>query len=191
MNLHRTCSLCHETKPLELFKRDKHRKDGYSSWCKKCYSIKNTEYVKADRSKANINSLKYNKTEKGKATKTKYRTSNKYKSVRRRYNKSDVGHAAIARHHTNRRVNNEAVKALNTLTHEEWAEILELQQYQCEVCGVKFDERNVLTRPERDHIIPLSLGGALNKENVQALCRKCNGSKGASMPRDDTKGAHP
>lgn len=185
LSLDRKCSLCCEIKPLSLFKRDKHRKDGYSSWCKQCYNIKNVEYVKRDRTKANKSTLKYNKTVKGKLVKSKYRKSEKYKEVRRIYNNGDVGYAAAARWRTNRRLNNEAIKELSTLTHGEWLEILESQQHRCKMCGVKFNHTNIMTRSERDHIIPLSLGGALNKNNVQALCRSCNSSKGAKVLWDE------
>jgi 5-methylcytosine-specific restriction endonuclease McrA len=36
--------------------------------------------------------------------------------------------------------------------------------------------------PELDHIVPLALGGAHTHDNVQCLCRTCNGLKGAMHP---------
>ena len=42
----KTCNLCHKTKPIEEFVRDKDCKSGYSSRCKPCYA----EYIrKRDR----------------------------------------------------------------------------------------------------------------------------------------------
>mgnify|MGYP001967735241 CR=1 FL=1 len=35
--------------------------------------------------------------------------------------------------------------------------------------------------PEIDHITPLSKGGPHTANNVQLLCRRCNGAKGASL----------
>lgn len=32
------CSQCGEIKPLFEFRQDRHRKSGYSSWCKKCHA---------------------------------------------------------------------------------------------------------------------------------------------------------
>jgi 5-methylcytosine-specific restriction endonuclease McrA len=62
-----------------------------------------------------------------------------------------------------------------TLTDEEWNQILILQNNSCGWCDCFFDDSNP---PERDHVIPVSKGGALTFENVQALCRSCNSKKG-------------
>lgn len=32
-----------------------------------------------------------------------------------------------------------------------------------------------------DHIVPLSRGGAMTRENVRVLCRRCNAVKGAAL----------
>jgi hypothetical protein len=45
---------------------------------------------------------------------------------------------------------------------------------QCVQCGLPEDL-------EFDHVIPWSLGGADSVENLQLLCRSCNGSKGARV----------
>jgi 5-methylcytosine-specific restriction endonuclease McrA len=46
--------------------------------------------------------------------------------------------------------------------------------YQCRHCGcvARADELEV------DHIVPVSLGGADEPENLQTLCRPCNRRKG-------------
>lgn len=65
-------------------------------------------------------------------------------------------------------------EAPNTLTKNEWVEILEKYNYKCAYCG----EKNKL---EVDHIIPVSKGGGTTKENVVPACRSCNSRKGNSV----------
>jgi 5-methylcytosine-specific restriction endonuclease McrA len=63
---------------------------------------------------------------------------------------------------------------INTLTNEEWLNILKEFKYKCAYCGIEFDE-NIL--PEKDHIIPRSKGGYNIKENIIPSCRYCNSKK--------------
>ena len=50
----------------------------------------------------------------------------------------------------------------------------------CKKCGVSIvDEPNLLI--EIDHIIPVSKGGATTEDNLQALCWRCNRTKGATI----------
>ncbi len=48
-------------------------------------------------------------------------------------------------------------------------------EYQCACCGVTNRSRVVF---QVDHILPMSKGGKSIPENLQILCRKCNGAKG-------------
>jgi len=57
------CTLCKEVKLLKDFKLDNSRNDGRNSWCKKCHSKYTTKNT--NRELANINALKYIKTERG------------------------------------------------------------------------------------------------------------------------------
>lgn len=59
-------------------------------------------------------------------------------------------------------------------TEKEWKEIKEKQNYKCALCKKKKD----LTI---DHITPLSKNGSNVKENIQALCKSCNSSKGNKL----------
>ncbi|MDE6455324.1 MAG: HNH endonuclease [Dysosmobacter sp.] len=47
--------------------------------------------------------------------------------------------------------------------------------YHCACCGVS-DRSRVFFQV--DHIVPMNKGGKSVPENLQILCRKCNGSKG-------------
>lgn len=48
-------------------------------------------------------------------------------------------------------------------------------KYSCACCGKKFKNRIFL---QVDHIIPINKGGVSKSENLQILCRECNGKKG-------------
>lgn len=51
----------------------------------------------------------------------------------------------------------------------------------CQQCGVSvMDEPNLLI--EIDHVVPISKGGVTVEHNLQALCWRCNRTKGATLP---------
>ena len=58
-------------------------------------------------------------------------------------------------------------------------EVLRRSGFRCNQCGISADKRAL----EVDHIMPRKHGGTDDLTNLQALCFKCNASKGA---RDDT-----
>lgn len=66
-------------------------------------------------------------------------------------------------------------EVINTLTAQEWLDILEKCNYRCAYCGCDFDEN---TLPTRDHIIPISKDGDNIKENIIPACQSCNSRKG-------------
>ena len=61
-----------------------------------------------------------------------------------------------------------------TLTAAEWRQIQAAQKGKCYYCRKK-------TRLTQDHVIPLSKGGAHNKQNVVGACLPCNLAKGAKI----------
>lgn len=174
----RKCTKCGDEKPLELFKKDKGRPCGRSSWCKSCHSKSAAEFQKDNADRARKNKKRFKKTEKGLLVARRYKRGEAAKLARERYNASEKGKEAARRWRHNRA----ASGGTSTLTEAQWADILELQDGRCNYCNVKFSEASPLTKPERDHIIPLSRGGSLDEINTQALCRSCNASKGSKMP---------
>ena len=55
--------------------------------------------------------------------------------------------------------------------------LLERAAGRCEYCG-----RNCGASIEIDHVLPISLGGTSDAENLAVCCRNCNASKGAKHP---------
>jgi len=150
---------------------------------RKKYYEKNKEYI-------NSNQKEWQKTEKGKVSQKKseekwlnknpeYRKKryeeNKERISRKRmmWIKTNKGRAYLQRNNIVRRTNKENI--INTLTSNEWLDILETYNYRCAYCGIDFDEN---TLPVRDHVIPISKGGDNTKENVVPSCVICNSKKG-------------
>lgn len=157
------CSKCRVEYPLYMFGKKSYFKNGINCWCKKCVSISNKEYKLAHKEE-----LRYYKLF-GPG-------SFNMKEYLKQYRKSDRGKAAKARENHKRRINNNESK--NTLTLAQWNKILDQQGNRCATCKKPFNKKREATR---DHIIPLSAGGGLTFENVQALCRSCNCKKHTTL----------
>jgi 5-methylcytosine-specific restriction endonuclease McrA len=97
-----------------------------------------------------------------------------------KYKKTPEYKSNVARKRHKRRARGKQVE--NTLTSAQWNKILKHQKGRCAMCNRKFSSRLFATR---DHIVPLSKGGGLTYENVQALCRTCNSKKSDEL--DTTK----
>ena len=91
----------------------------------------------------------------------------------KRYLKTDAGKANNQRKSTKRRTKEKNM--INTLTTQEWLDILEAYNYRCAYCGVEF---NCELLPQKDHVIPISKGGNNTKENIVPACKSCNCKKG-------------
>jgi hypothetical protein len=48
-SLSKTCTKCHETKPIDKFTRDPYYKNGYKTWCKKCSSKVASQWQKNNK----------------------------------------------------------------------------------------------------------------------------------------------
>ena len=88
------------------------------------------------------------------------------------WRKTETGKANIQRGHSKQRAGEREL--INTLTFNEWLDILKKYHWKCAYCGKEFD---LFRRPERDHIIPLNKGGNNTKENILPSCRNCNAKK--------------
>lgn len=77
-------------------------------------------------------------------------------------------------------------KKLGDHSKYEWIEMLEFFEYTCVKCLGSSGLDNV----EKDHIIPLYMGGSNALDNIQPLCAKCNSSKGCEMKDYRPNGAY-
>jgi 5-methylcytosine-specific restriction endonuclease McrA len=169
---------------------------------KETIKLKSKEYNRLNKAKCNERVRKYSREhlKEGRIRATKWRNENrdklkiyskrfrithkeKEKLRHRQYKQTPEGKATSARitHRYKTHVKNTEC----TLTAEQWESILNSQNYKCNgyphgACDVKFDDDNF---PCRDHIIPVSKGGGLTLENVQALCNSCNAKKGNRLDK--------
>lgn len=166
--------------------REKHRDEILEK--NKKYRENNPQKVAESRARYKLNNL-----EKYKESQKKYREANietikakiriyahknpdKTRDRQIKYRKTAAGkYVAIKSAHLRR----SRVKCVrNSLTLLQWEKILETQGNKCAICGKAFCKSR---KPTMDHIIPLSKGGGLTFENVQALCGNCNSSKSAKL----------
>ena len=107
----------------------------------------------------------------------KYEKDNheKRKGYHKKYIKTEKGKAMAQRGMARRRAKEREI--INTLTSEEWLNILEKHNFRCVYCDVEF---NCGLLPTKDHIVPLIKGGHNVKENIVPACQSCNSKKGIS-----------
>ena len=64
-------------------------------------------------------------------------------------------------------------------------EIFRRDKWRCRQCRQRTPSalrgRYLPNAPELDHVVPLARGGSHTRDNVQCLCRACNGKKGAKL----------
>lgn len=165
---------------LEFRQSSRNVNDARHAWCRACLNIYKKEWQNKpeNREKQRLYQIEYRKTDKYKAYKREYSKTDKARKRLNKYQnkwkKTPAGKISNARTHHQRR---SIIKSLpNTLTLIEWEEIIKKQNGRCAICGE--------VKPlEKDHIIPLSLGGSFTKENIQGLCRGCNMKKLNKMPK--------
>ena len=160
------CERCGKIKPITEFNKRSLAHDGLASYCKMCCTIFQREYREqsAERYRASNRRCRQRYAK---------RHPKQIRESFRRYRASLKGKARAARANAHRRDCEQGTE--NTLTAMEWSQILEGQEYKCTMCGHPFSPA---LPPTRDHILPVSKGGGLVIDNVQALCRSCNSKKG-------------
>jgi 5-methylcytosine-specific restriction endonuclease McrA len=64
-------------------------------------------------------------------------------------------------------------EAKGSHTEQEWQELKAFHNFKCLCCGKQEPEIKL----SRDHVIPLTQGGADSIDNIQPLCTRCNSKK--------------
>lgn len=180
----RTCSKCHGERPALMFHKGQ-------SKCKFCRSKENKEYriTRKEKIKQYKKEYKEKFPERVKASQKKYR--DKHEDDFKRYKRdfylrhgywADPGNTK-ERSRKYRREHPEIVKACylkykeqklrngGKHTAKEWRKLVSYFEYKCVSCRLK------PKKLEKDHVIPVSVGGSNSIENIQPLCRACNCKK--------------
>lgn len=172
------CPMCDTVFLASNFYKSDTRLDGLKAICKKCSSKLSISWAKNNPDKRDERTYRWRAShlENWINYCREYEAREEVLKRRKSYKRSERG-LEVGRAGTQRRRNR--VRNLPaTLTYEEWNDILKAQDNKCLGCGREFSDK---LRPEQDHIIPISKGGGYVKENIQALCRSCNASKGDKL----------
>lgn len=159
--------------------RNRRWRKSNSEHIKQCY-LDNQEYRKQySREYRLLNSEEISKQR----AENRIKNKEKINERSRNWYKTEEGKACRQRTNFKRRARKRNI--INTLTSQEWLDILEKHNYKCVYCGCEFDEE---TLPTRDHIIPISKGGHNTKENVVPACQNCNNKKYNKILEGDKRG---
>lgn len=171
------CSKCGIEKPLECFYKNKAYRDRHTSFCKECYIANQRKYTKKYKEKIAAYQCKYRKEHKEKQRKYQNEHKKEIAASQRKYSRTEAGKLAKRRTHHKRRARIKWAK--EKLTIEQWNAIIKAQGTKCNTCKRNFTK--IKRPPTIDHIIPISQGGSLSADNIQALCLSCNSRKEAKM----------
>lgn len=161
------CGGCKQTLPLDRFGNNRRNADGREFYCRECKANHHKKWYRKTRGTADgLESFRRQRRD-------KYASDHGYREMvlsgNRRWDRTPQGrHAARVREARRRELE---LATGSDLSREEWLSVLALQDERCACCS------EPLMSPERDHIIPVAMGGSLTLANTQALCRSCNARK--------------
>ena len=189
------CSKCGEWKIANNynFYKDKSRKWGLKSRCKKCDKEYSREYRKSENGKKNQAKAdnKYNNSEKGKKKRIEYRKSEEGKKIRAKaqskYSKTDKGKLTQEKYHDSEKYksimfNQNSKRRFKEdtqgdgITQEQWFECFEFFNWECAYSGIQLTKEN----RNLDHVIALNNGGEHEIWNCVPMYDKYNISKHAN-----------
>jgi len=160
----RICIKCHQECPEPRFKTQNPIRIGLCSSCGRKAVAK--AYRESEEGK--LWRKRWEESERGRKIVQARRQSEEYKAWMKQWRETEAGKASEARSgHKRRMLERESVAVL---TLEEWEDIKKHYKYRCVYCG----EKKPLTR---DHVVPVSKGGAFTKDNVVPACKSCNSVK--------------
>lgn len=181
------CTKCGEYKPESEYSPDRRRRAGHQGACKQCrneqmvnlrkenpelarqkirewLNSKPEEYQKDRRNKSYV--WFTNKKNTDEAYKEKYRTYRRTYERTKLETSPEYKRLKLERD----RIRHERVRSEGTVTRQQWKLVCDFYNNVCLCCGKK----KSLTI---DHVVPISLGGKSDIENLQPLCGSCNSSK--------------
>jgi len=190
------CSRCGEEKPLSCFSSHHTTRDGLRPDCKPCKINKSNEWRAKNRDKVAA-STKRSKQKKpevflerqrqhfAKNKEKIYATSSKWRDT----NREKVREKVRKWQHENREQYNLIMRTVNArrrsagnVSTVDVRELMVSQRGLCVYCHVSIKDKYHV-----DHILPVSLGGKSDKENIQLLCPPCNQQKKDRHPVEFAK----
>ena len=173
----KTCSLCGEAKSLDEFYRCRTSADGRRGKCKVCWKADCAAYQKANRDKGTEKARRWRAAnpERSREATRRYESRNPDK-WRERYERryAEKGPAAFAEANRRRRaMKNAAPLALIAQSSKVVEQDTGSACYWCGTTEGPF---------HRDHVLPLTKGGAHCEENLVWSCQSCNQRKHAKHP---------
>lgn len=205
----KTCTKCHETKPVAEFSKCARARDGLKSQCKACDKIAVSVWDRANPGKRKARDAAWNKANPGKrkARSAVWYAENrekvkadgaaryaanpeKIKAVNAKWVSENMDKVKVIQarwdaanpdSRTIRNANRRArkVEAGGKLSKGLAERLFTLQRGKCACCGKSLGKDSHL-----DHIMPLALGGSNTDSNMQLLRGICNRQKSAKHPID-------
>jgi len=184
------CGCCKEIKSVDMFYKSNGTVSGFTCYCKACLKIKGKEYHnRPDVKEKHIlkcSIYRNNHLEEEKANHKRYKElhRDKVNEHNREYAKKNRSVSNKAQNkwlnsHVEKRIeyNNKRRAYVSNapgrgVTSDDWLQVTNKYGNKCLACG------SVTKRLTLDHVVPISLGGAHDPDNIQPLCKPCNSSKG-------------
>lgn len=175
----KTCASCERRLPHSEFHQNRCRHDGLSTYCKDCEGKRGRAHYRENKGKYLTRVAAYRQTRKdwlknyGKEW-ARNHSAQRYAS----HKKWMRAHPENSKQHlANQRANRRG--APGKVTSEQWDSIKKKFGYRCPSCGLGEPAISL----QRDHIIPIRLGGANTVDNLQPLCSRCNSRKHCAVVR--------
>jgi len=162
------CPACKTEKDLNDFHRNKTKKDGHQSTCKKCRRIYDTE---------NKYKIKPKSKQERRIISARYYTKHKVE-IKEKFDKKKE----IPEELQKVRLIKKNYKYLRKINYKKtditsvWLKDLYDKTEMCELCGTQMIDSflNLSNSRHLDHIKPLCCGGTHTMDNVRYICKKCN-----------------
>lgn len=173
----KVCNKCGEIKALDEFHKNKKSKGGFNTICKTCCKAKDEKRYEEKRDKILEQKREYYSRPKVYKRQLEYYKNNREYYAERYKNWSSNN--PEKRKLINERRRNREANTESTLTLGEWEKIKKFFGNSCAYCGISEKEsiNKFGERLHQEHIVPLSKGGGLTKNNIIPSCRSCNSSK--------------